>query len=147
MTLSKRTIILSLITAITIPGTHAFQLSSHKVDNTGRPSPSTSSSYAKTQATATTSTTTSLNDGSSSIEELEFKIFPDGRVEETVRGIKGGGCHKITDEINAQLGKVVDSKPTEEMFEEKIFLEETVSVTEQGGLKEGDSGWEGASSW
>jgi len=84
---------------------------------------------------------TALNHGS--IEQLEFKIYPDGRVEESVRGVKGGECHKITDEINAHLGKVVDTAPTEEMFEQKVFVEQTVSVDSE----QKDAGWEGQSSW
>jgi Protein of unknown function (DUF2997) len=44
---------------------------------------------------------------SGAIEQIEFKIYPDGRVEEKVRGIKGGNCHKVTEKINEQLGKVV----------------------------------------
>jgi hypothetical protein len=80
------------------------------------------------------------------IEQIEFKIFPDGRIEETVRGIKGGECHKVTEEINQSLGKVVDSKPTEEMYEQEIVIEQTVSVKNESGGGS-DSGWEGSSSW
>lgn len=88
-------------------------------------------------------TTTSLKDGN--IEQIEFKIFPDGRIEETVRGIKGGECHKVTEEINQSLGKVVDSKPTEEMYEQEIVIEQTVDVSNSNGG--GSGGWDGASSW
>lgn len=77
------------------------------------------------------------------MEQLEFKIFPDGRIEESVRGIKGGQCHKVTDEINAHLGKVVATSPTEEMFEEKVFLQETVTIDEENNSS---GGWE-SSSW
>lgn len=84
---------------------------------------------------------TSLYHGN--MEQIEFKIFPDGRIEESVRGIKGGECHKVTDEINAHLGKVVATTPTEEMFEEKILIEETVSIDSE----QKNSGWDGASSW
>merc|ERR1719446_1331943 len=31
----------------------------------------------------------------SQIETLEFKIYPDGRVEETVRGVRGADCMKV----------------------------------------------------
>ena len=88
----------------------------------------------------------SLNDGQ--IEQIEFKIFPDGRIEETVRGIKGGECHKVTEEINQSLGKVVDSKPTEEMYEQEIVIEQTIDVKNgQTDGNGGGGGWEGASSW
>jgi hypothetical protein len=65
-----------------------------------------------------------------SIEQIEFKIFPDGRVEESVRGIKGGNCHKVTDTINEQLGKVVDSSPTEEMYEQEVVIDQTLTNSE-----------------
>mmetsp|Transcript_7455 Transcript_7455/g.14115 ORF Transcript_7455/g.14115 Transcript_7455/m.14115 type:complete len:123 (-) Transcript_7455:125-493(-) len=84
------------------------------------------------------SRSTTLRKGS--MEQIEFKIYPDGRVEEVVRGVKGGECHKVTDEINKSLGKVIDSKPTEEMYEQSITIEETVQV-------KNDNGWEGSSSW
>lgn len=86
---------------------------------------------------------TRLHEGN--IEQIEFKIFPDGRIEETVRGIKGGNCHKVTEEINKSLGKVVDSKPTEEMYEQEIVIEQTVKIQNEDGNNSG--GWEGASSW
>lgn len=78
-----------------------------------------------------------------SIEQIEFKIYPDGRVEETVRGIKGGSCEKVTEKINEQLGKVVTSNPTEEMFEQEIVTDQTLYQTE------GTSDWDGStpSSW
>lgn len=43
--------------------------------------------------------------GAGAIEQIEFKIYPDGRVEETVRGVKGNNCHKVTEKINEALGK------------------------------------------
>ena len=77
---------------------------------------------------------------SGNIEQIEFKIFPDGRIEETVRGVKGGDCHKVTEDINKSLGNVVDSKPTEELYEEKITIDQTLEVNSNN-----DGGWE--SSW
>lgn len=78
------------------------------------------------------------------IEQIEFKIYPDGRIEETVRGVKGGNCEKITEDINKVLGKTIASKPTEEMYEETIKMEQTVSTKTSS---DGDSSWDGASSW
>lgn len=102
---------------------------------------SSSNAFLSPSLRTSSQTSTALNDGN--LEQIEFKIFPDGRIEETVRGIKGGNCHKVTEEINQNLGKVVDSKPTEEMYEQEIVIEQTVE------LKNGDSsgGWDGASSW
>ena len=74
-----------------------------------------------------------------SIEQIEFKIHADGRVEETVRGVKGNNCHKVTEKINEQLGKVVASSPTEEMFQEEVKLTQKIYQAE--------SDWEGSSSW
>ncbi|KAL7452656.1 hypothetical protein ACHAWC_005192 [Mediolabrus comicus] len=53
---------------------------------------------------------------SGSMEEIEFRIYPDGRVTEVVRGVKGQSCEQVTKAINKQLGNVVDSRPTEEMY-------------------------------
>eukprot|EP00966_Prymnesium_polylepis_P113807 2630658-Prymnesium_polylepis.1 len=80
------------------------------------------------------------------MEELEFIIHADGRVEERVRGIKGQDCSAVTQEINKQLGEVYESKPTEEMFEQKVELTVDVeaSVNVEGG---GQSGGWGQTSW
>ena len=45
---------------------------------------------------------------------VKFRIYPDGRVEETVSGIRGSDCTKVTEELNEKLGKVTQTKPTEE---------------------------------
>jgi hypothetical protein len=97
----------------------------------------------------TTPTTTALRadswDGAASggaggsIEQIEFKIYADGRVEETVRGVKGNNCHSVTEKINEKLGKVVTSSPTEEMFEEKVEINQK--------LYQSESDWDGSSSW
>lgn len=81
----------------------------------------------------------SSNAGGGSIEQIEFKIYPDGRVEETVRGVKGANCHKVTEKINEKLGKIVASSPTEELFEEEVKVTQKIYQTE--------SDWEGSSSW
>ena len=77
----------------------------------------------------------------SNIERIEFKIYPDGRVEEKVIGIKGENCQKVVEGINKALGEVIQSEPTEEMFEQEVTVDQT--LTNNNG---GDS-WEGASSW
>jgi hypothetical protein len=85
--------------------------------------------------------------GSGKLETLEFKIHPDGRVEEMVRGIKGGDCHKVTGKINEYLGKVISSEPTEEMFEQELVVEQTLTETVGDNLSGDASSWEGKSSW
>jgi Protein of unknown function (DUF2997) len=60
-----------------------------------------------------------------------------------VRGIKGGNCHKVTEKINEQLGKVVNSAPTEELYEQKVVVDQTLINTESTG----GSSWEGGNSW
>merc|ERR1719506_299175 len=61
--------------------------------------------------------------GESGRQELEFTIYPDGRVEEKVLGVKGTDCQKVTEKINEALGEVYESKPTQEMFEQKVEVE------------------------
>jgi len=46
--------------------------------------------------------------GSGRIEQIEYKIYPDGRVEETVRGVKGSDCHKVPYyDMHVQLARCV----------------------------------------
>lgn len=85
------------------------------------------------------SDTSSSGGGAGSIEQIEFKIHSDGRIEETVRGVKGNNCHKVTEKINEALGEVVATTPTEEMFETEVTVNEKIYQT--------DGDWEGSSSW
>ena len=82
------------------------------------------------------------NDSSGGIEEIEFRIYPDGRVTEIVRGVRGKNCQDITEAINKQLGNVVASQPTEEMFEEEVFIQTALEQKVDGGWEGG-----GTSSW
>lgn len=82
--------------------------------------------------------------GNSAIQSIEFKIYPDGRVEEKVIGVKGNNCHAVTEKINEALGKVIQSAPTEELFEQEVVVEAVQTV--KNGISSGDS-WEGQSSW
>jgi formylmethanofuran:tetrahydromethanopterin formyltransferase len=79
--------------------------------------------------------------GFGAVEQIEFKIYPDGRVEEIVRGVKGNDCHKVTEQINAQLGKVIQTQPTEEMFEQEVEVKQTLYQSDVSG------DWEGSSTW
>jgi hypothetical protein len=54
------------------------------------------------------------------MESLEFIIYPDGRVKETVTGIIGKSCEEVTKAIEAQLGLVVSQDKTSEYFAQKV---------------------------
>jgi hypothetical protein len=79
--------------------------------------------------------------GFGAVEQIEFKIYPDGRVEEIVRGVKGNNCHKVTEQINEQLGKVIQTQPTEEMYEQEVEVKQTLYQSDNSGDWEGSSAW------
>ncbi len=47
---------------------------------------------------------------------LRFRIRPDGYVEETVEGVVGQSCNKLTENLENALGVVESSKQTSEAF-------------------------------
>ena len=75
--------------------------------------------------------------GGSNIE-IEFKIYPDGRVEELVKGAKGKACIEITEAFNEKLGEIYQSKPTQEAFEQEVTVknEDKVNVKSEWGQSE-----------
>jgi hypothetical protein len=77
------------------------------------------------------------------IETIEYTIYPDGRIEERVRGVKGDNCHKITDDIHQQLGEVIATQPTEEMYEQEIKVDQTLT----NSVGESGDSWTGGTSW
>ena len=54
------------------------------------------------------------------IETLEFVIYPDGRVKETVTGIVGSSCQEVTAAIEEQLGVVISQQPTGEYYAQEV---------------------------
>ena len=60
------------------------------------------------------------------METLEFIIYPDGRVKETVTGIVGASCQEVTAAIEEQLGVVIDQKPTSDYYAQKQVQSEKV---------------------
>ncbi len=54
------------------------------------------------------------------METLEFIIYPDGRVQETVTGIVGSSCAEVTAAIEAQLGQVLTQELTSEYFAQQV---------------------------
>eukprot|EP00965_Chrysotila_dentata_P251724 6210226-Pleurochrysis_carterae.AAC.3 len=77
-------------------------------------------------------------------QELIFIIHADGRVEERVQGVKGANCQKVTQEIEQALGEVYQTEATQEMYEQVVEVENTVSQT--WGASDEKSGEE-ASEW
>lgn len=69
------------------------------------------------------------------METLEFIIFPDGRVQETVTGIIGSSCAEVTAAIEEKLGSVTSVRQTADYFaQNNTQLNETdatQSVTSQ----------------
>jgi hypothetical protein len=50
-------------------------------------------------------------------QEIEITILPDGRVEYTIKGVKGGACESIS-ALLEQLGKVEHAERTGEFYEQ-----------------------------
>ena len=53
------------------------------------------------------------------METLEFIIYPDGRVQETVTGIVGSSCAEVTAAIEEKLGQVTHAQQTSDFFAQK----------------------------
>jgi hypothetical protein len=63
------------------------------------------------------------------METLEFIIFSDGRVQETVSGVIGVACTEVTAAIEAQLGNVVHQQPTSDYFAQPQQQSATAQAT------------------
>ena len=50
------------------------------------------------------------------LQTIRFRIRPDGRVEEQVQGLRGASCQRLTADLEARLGAVVSSAPTEDHY-------------------------------
>ncbi len=61
-------------------------------------------------------------------QEIEFIISPDGQVEFTITGAKGGECLPIA-ELFRLLGETTSDQPTAEFYEQKETR--TVTITQQ----------------
>ncbi|CDF38794.1 unnamed protein product [Chondrus crispus] len=66
---------------------------------------------------------------SKGVQEIEFIIKQDGTVEERVTGLRGKNCIKLTEKIEAALGRVTYTEKTEDYFEtEYNTVQETQEV-------------------
>ncbi|MGF1512917.1 MAG: DUF2997 domain-containing protein [Elainellaceae cyanobacterium] len=61
------------------------------------------------------------------METLEFIIYPDGRVEEKVSGVKGRSCAQVTEALESQLGTVVHQEQTSDYFNAPVHQASTVA--------------------
>lgn len=50
-------------------------------------------------------------------QEIEIKILPDGRIEYTIKGVKGSACDSIS-ALLEQLGKIEEKSNTGEYYED-----------------------------
>ncbi len=62
------------------------------------------------------------------METLEFIIYPDGRVKETVTGIVGSSCQEVTAAIEEQLGVVIDQKPSSDYYAQNATQTATMAT-------------------
>lgn len=51
------------------------------------------------------------------MQEIEFTIHADGKVEYTIRGIKGSGCDNLAD-LFSTLGETTETRTTGEYYEQ-----------------------------
>lgn len=59
-------------------------------------------------------------------QEIEITILPDGRVEYTIKGVKGAACDSIS-ALLERLGKVEKAERTGEYFEDETHVDATVA--------------------
>ncbi|MFN3335721.1 MAG: DUF2997 domain-containing protein [Caldilinea sp.] len=59
-------------------------------------------------------------------QEIEIAILPDGRVEYTIKGVKGAACEDIS-ALLEQLGKVETAERTGEYYEDDTRVDVTVA--------------------
>jgi hypothetical protein len=51
-------------------------------------------------------------------QEIEIAILPDGRIEYTIKGVKGSACENLS-ALLEQLGKVQSEERTGEYYEQE----------------------------
>jgi hypothetical protein len=62
------------------------------------------------------------------MQEIEITILPDGRVEYTIKGVKGSACESIS-ALLEQLGKVELEQRTGEYYEQESDAHVTTSLS------------------
>ena len=64
-------------------------------------------------------------------QTIRYRIRPDGRVEETVEGLSGSACERLTERIEARLGTVQQRQPTAEAFQSAVQTAEVATTVVQ----------------
>ncbi len=59
-------------------------------------------------------------------EEIEIAVLPDGRIEYTIKGVKGSACESIS-ALLEKLGKVERSERTGEFYEDGNRVDVSIS--------------------
>ena len=54
------------------------------------------------------------------LERIKFRILQDGTVEETVEGINGDACEKITEELEKKLGNLHHRVHTSDYYKQEV---------------------------
>ena len=73
-------------------------------------------------------------------QTIRYRIRPDGRVEETVEGLAGAACERLTESIEARLGTVQQRQPTAEAYQPVVDLQGQVSHQQVAPLAEPPAG-------
>ena len=68
------------------------------------------------------------------LQTIRFRIHPDGRVEEQVQGLKGSSCQKLTADLEARLGAVISSAPTEDHYAPTVGHQRQLQTVSLGQL-------------
>ena len=50
-------------------------------------------------------------------QEIEIAILPDGRIEYTIKGVKGSACESLS-AVLEQLGRVTETERTAEYYDQ-----------------------------
>ncbi|MEZ4865305.1 MAG: DUF2997 domain-containing protein [Caldilineaceae bacterium] len=61
-------------------------------------------------------------------QEIEISILPDGRVEYTIKGVKGNACENIS-ALLEQLGKIEEAAHTGEYYDYSSDAHVTINAT------------------
>ncbi len=62
-------------------------------------------------------------------EEIEIAIAPDGRIEYTIKGVKGPACESVS-QLLERLGRVESAERTTEYYDQEPDLRIQVSQDE-----------------